>query len=52
LRIETDTNGSTMTTQTSTALTELKAPSFTRAFVGFMASTGCLCAVMIALSSL
>jgi len=52
LRIETDTNGSTMTTQTSTALPGLKAPSFTRAFVGFMASTGCLCAVMIALSSL
>jgi len=52
LRIETDASGSTMTTQTSTALTELNAPSFARAFVGFMASTGCLCAVMIALSSL
>jgi hypothetical protein len=52
LRIETNANGSTMTTETSTALTELKTPSFTRAFVGFLASTGCLCAVMIALSSL
>jgi hypothetical protein len=52
LRIETDANGPAMTTQTSTTLPELKSPSFTRAFVGFLASTGCLCAVMIALSSL
>ena len=41
-----------MTTEISTTLPELKTPSFTRAFVGFLASTGCLCAVMIALSSL